>query len=54
MRRKGINYDVGTQTGPYLSRRRFDPDQTREDLRTIRDALHCNAVASAALTRNGC
>lgn len=44
MRRKGINYDVGTRTGPYLSRKHFDASQTEVDLRTIRDALHCNAV----------
>jgi hypothetical protein len=44
VRRKGINYDVGTQTGPHMSRPRFDAEQTRHDLLTIRDDLHCNAV----------
>jgi hypothetical protein len=41
---RGINYDVGTQTGPYLSRPTFDAAQTRHDLTVIRDELHCDAV----------
>lgn len=44
MPRRGINYDVGTQTGPYLSRDAFDTGQTRNDLTIIRDELHCDAV----------
>jgi hypothetical protein len=44
MFRKGINYDVGTQTGPYTSRPVFDTAQTRHDLTVIRDELHCDSV----------
>ncbi|WP_433061945.1 hypothetical protein [Dactylosporangium sp. CS-033363] len=41
---RGINYDIGTRTGPYLSRVAFDLDATRRDLTVIRDELHCDAV----------
>jgi hypothetical protein len=41
---RGINYDVGTVTGPYLSRPTFDIAQVRADLEVIRDGLHCEAV----------
>jgi len=44
MFRRGINYDVGTQTGPYTSRPVFDTAQTRHDLTVIRDQLHCDSV----------
>jgi hypothetical protein len=44
MLKRGINYDVGTRTGPYLSRLTFDVAQTRHDLTAIRDELHCDAV----------
>jgi hypothetical protein len=44
MFKRGINYDVGTQTGPYLSRPVFDAAQTRQDLTVVRDVLHCDSV----------
>ncbi|WP_432841983.1 hypothetical protein [Dactylosporangium sp. CA-092794] len=44
MSMRGINYDVGTRTGPFLSRPVFDAAQTRDDLTVIRDRLHCDAV----------
>lgn len=45
MRLKGINYDTGfAPFGPYLSRPHLDPTEVREDMRTIRRELHCNAV----------
>ncbi|UQU62495.1 hypothetical protein COUCH_26105 [Couchioplanes caeruleus] len=51
MVRRGITYDVGTRTGPYLSRPTFDASQTRHDLTVIRDELHCTAVRVSGTSR---
>lgn len=42
---KGINYDVGTNYAPgYLSREVWHHDLMRQEIRTIRDNLHCNTI----------
>ncbi len=42
---KGVCYDTGrVYPGHFQTRRVFDPDTTRHELRIIRDDLHCNAV----------
>ncbi|GAA3455448.1 hypothetical protein [Dactylosporangium matsuzakiense] len=48
---RGMNYDVGTQTGPFLSREVFDAATTRRDLGVIRDELHCDAVRISGTER---
>jgi hypothetical protein len=42
--RKGINYDVGTETFGYLSRPSFDDGAVRSDLKVIKSELHCDSV----------
>ncbi|WP_326672108.1 hypothetical protein [Streptomyces sp. NBC_01257] len=44
MRARGISYDTGFVRDGATSRRHFDPDTVRRELRIIRDDLHCNAV----------
>lgn len=44
MRAKGITYDTGFIREGAISRKRFDPETVRRELRIIRDDLHCNAV----------
>jgi hypothetical protein len=44
MRLKGINYDVGTRFGDQLSRVSWRRADVQDELRVIRDELHCNAV----------
>ncbi|MFJ8476715.1 hypothetical protein [Kitasatospora sp. NPDC094011] len=44
MRIKGISYDTGFVRSGACSRKRFEPELVREELRIIRDDLHCNAV----------
>lgn len=43
MQRRGVNYDVGRVLWENW-RPQFDRDRVREDLRVIRDELHCDAV----------
>ncbi|MFG1944742.1 hypothetical protein [Nonomuraea sp. NPDC048826] len=42
--KKGINYDTGFLPEPGRSRRAFDRDTARRELRVIADELHCRAV----------
>ncbi|MFJ2089643.1 hypothetical protein ACIOEW_10275 [Streptomyces sp. NPDC087901] len=44
MRAKGISYDTGWVRDGATSRKHFDPETVRRELRVIRDDLHCNAV----------
>jgi hypothetical protein len=45
MKRRGINYDVGTAVHKqYLSRPTFDPNIVHRELEIIKNDLHCNAV----------
>ncbi|MFI9384308.1 hypothetical protein [Kutzneria sp. NPDC052558] len=44
MRARGINYDTGFTPGGKLSRRGFDLDDVRRELRVIAEELHCTAV----------
>ncbi|WP_159848904.1 hypothetical protein [Nocardia sp. CY41] len=44
MRAKGISYETGFVHGGRFSRVRFDAETVTEELRVIRDDLHCNAV----------
>lgn len=44
MRVKGISYDTGFVKSGATSRRVFDPETVKRELRIIRDDLHCNAV----------
>ncbi|MFF2084129.1 hypothetical protein ACFVVM_10150 [Nocardia sp. NPDC058176] len=44
MRAKGITYDTGFLRTGVSSRESFDPAVVREELRIIRDDLHCTAV----------
>ncbi|MET9339055.1 hypothetical protein [Nonomuraea sp. NPDC003804] len=44
MRAKGISYDTGFVKNGAISRKHFDPDAVRRELRIIRDDLHCTAV----------
>ncbi|WP_250562516.1 hypothetical protein [Sphaerisporangium fuscum] len=44
MRAKGISYDTGFVKNGAISRKRFDPEVVRRELRVIRDDLHCDAV----------
>ncbi|SEU26426.1 hypothetical protein [Nonomuraea wenchangensis] len=44
MRAKGISYETGFLHKGKLSRREFDHDMVRRELRIIRDDLHCTAV----------
>ncbi|MBL1073628.1 hypothetical protein JK358_04410 [Nocardia sp. 2] len=44
MRVKGISYDTGFLRGGATSRRTFDARTVEQELRTIRDELHCTAV----------
>lgn len=41
---RGVNYDVGTRIGGYLSRAHWDPLAVRNDMRAIRRQLHCDSV----------
>src|SRR5579871_3767285 len=43
MKRKGINYDVGTEMGGNW-RPDYDPRVVRRELEIIKNDLHCNAV----------
>ncbi|MFI9839768.1 hypothetical protein ACIHFD_22235 [Nonomuraea sp. NPDC051941] len=40
----GINYDTGFLPGEQLSRKTFDVEAVRRDMRTIADDLHCSVV----------
>ncbi|GAA3681117.1 hypothetical protein GCM10022224_051760 [Nonomuraea antimicrobica] len=42
--KKGINYDTGFLPEPGTSRRAFDPETVRREMRVIADELHCTAV----------
>lgn len=44
MRAKGISYDTGFVKNGTTSRKRFDPETVRRELRIIRDDLRCTAV----------
>ncbi|MGW5682808.1 hypothetical protein [Nonomuraea sp. NPDC003754] len=44
MRAKGISYDTGFVKNGAISRKHFDPDEVKRELRIIRDDLHCTAV----------
>ncbi|MGV9306345.1 hypothetical protein ACWDLG_23465 [Nonomuraea sp. NPDC003727] len=44
MRAKGISYDTGFVKNGAISRKHFDPDAVKRELRIIRDDLHCTAV----------
>ncbi|MFH8382498.1 hypothetical protein ACH4E7_16345 [Kitasatospora sp. NPDC018058] len=44
MRAKGISYDTGFVRDGAYSRKRFDPEVVEQELRIIRDELHCTAV----------
>lgn len=45
MKRKGINYDVGTFTTPNVSSRpNFDRTIVQREIRIIKQDLHCNAI----------
>jgi hypothetical protein len=44
MRGRGITYDTGFVGRDGISRERFEPADVRDDLRSIRDHLHCTAV----------
>ena len=44
MRGRGITYDTGFVGRDGISRARFEPAEVRDDLRVIRDELHCTAV----------
>ncbi|MFE4329962.1 hypothetical protein ACFRQM_10975 [Streptomyces sp. NPDC056831] len=44
MRARGISYDTGFVKNGAVSRKHFDPEVVRRELRIIRDDLHCNAV----------
>ncbi|GAA4606550.1 hypothetical protein GCM10023195_23740 [Actinoallomurus liliacearum] len=44
MRAKGINYDTGFHPGGENSRKTFDSDVVRREMRIIADDLHCTAV----------
>ncbi|KJS61181.1 hypothetical protein [Streptomyces rubellomurinus] len=44
MRAKGISYDTGFVKNGEYSRKLFDPETVAEELRIIRDDLHCSAV----------
>ncbi|MER7277141.1 hypothetical protein ABT369_22115 [Dactylosporangium sp. NPDC000244] len=48
---RGVNYDVGTVTGPFHSRPAFDDGEARRDLTVIRDELHCDAVRVSGTDR---
>ncbi|HEX5493205.1 MAG TPA: hypothetical protein VFX70_01345 [Mycobacteriales bacterium] len=49
MRRRGMNYDVGTANDGVLLRPVFDPRVVRRELEIIRDDLHCTAVRISGL-----
>ncbi|MDR8413924.1 hypothetical protein MTP10_34985 [Nonomuraea sp. 3-1Str] len=42
--KKGINYDTGFLNGPERSRRAFDRESARREMRVIAEDLHCRAV----------
>ncbi|WIN00223.1 hypothetical protein ACTOB_003917 [Actinoplanes oblitus] len=44
MRVFGMNYDTGFVSAGSTTHEPFDPDTVRNDLRVIRDELHCDAV----------
>ncbi len=44
MRAKGISYDTGFVRDGATSRKDFDPEVVKRELRVIRDDLHCTAV----------
>lgn len=44
MRIFGITYDTGFLNGGHSTRERFEPDLVAEEMRVIRDDLHCTAV----------
>ncbi|WP_067126861.1 hypothetical protein [Microtetraspora malaysiensis] len=44
MRAKGISYDTGFIKNGATSRKHFNPETVKRELRIIRDDLHCNAV----------
>ncbi|MGI5488961.1 hypothetical protein [Microtetraspora malaysiensis] len=44
MRAKGISYDTGFVKNGATSRKHFDTEVVKRELRIIRDDLHCNAV----------
>ena len=44
MRAKGINYDTGFFNGGTSTHEPFDPEIVRQEMRVIRDDLHCTAV----------
>ncbi|MFF3665548.1 hypothetical protein [Microtetraspora malaysiensis] len=44
MRAKGISYDTGFVKNGATSRKHFNPETVKRELRIIRDDLHCNAV----------
>ncbi|MCK2215933.1 hypothetical protein MF672_019340 [Actinomadura sp. ATCC 31491] len=44
MRARGISYETGFLHKGQFSRKEFDPDVVRRELRIIRDDLHCTAV----------
>lgn len=46
LKRRGLNYDVGTHTRGegFSSRGEFDPAVVRREMEIIRAELHCNAI----------
>jgi|GEM_PF-3314059 len=44
MRRKGINYDVGTDFLGFMTRPVFDMENVRREFEIIRNDLNCNSV----------
>jgi hypothetical protein len=44
LRYRGMNYDVGTDSGLAPFRAAWHAESVRRDIRAIRDELHCNAI----------
>jgi hypothetical protein len=44
LRQRGMNYDVGTESGLDRGGRAWDTASMRRDVRAIHDDLHCNAI----------
>ncbi len=49
MKRKGMNYDVGSELGGFASRPHFETEVVHRELEIIKQDLHCNAVRISGL-----
>ena len=52
MKRRGMNYDVGSELGGFVSRPHFEREVVHRELEIIKQDLHCNAVRISGLDIN--